>query len=219
MNTLAKPTTDPTSGKPPRRRRWIPASLRMFLAMLATLGVGTVWIGFSIWLPYHREQQIVAEIRNCGGKVRFEASKSDCLPMLIGGERMKVFDRVTEVWCSNSSISDAEVLRFTGLKELKCLGLSRTAVSDTSLVHLSAMTKLESLYLDKTRISDTGLTHLGSLTTLRKLSVADTMVTDDGLAQLNRLNNLEVLWLKHTGVSDAGCITFNVALPDCRIER
>ena len=50
MAAQAVPIPDPTD-KPPRRRRWIPLSLRMFVAMLL-LGASAVWIGLPAYRQY-----------------------------------------------------------------------------------------------------------------------------------------------------------------------
>ena len=215
-----------TTAERTRRRSRLPIFARLAVVLAGLFVVADIVIGLMIWLPYRREQQIIAEIKGWGGKTRSESCESnwlgtdaDWVRLVIDAERMKVFDRVTEVWCSDSQITDAGVSRLTGLKHLKSLGLSRTPVSDSSLAHLGTMSNLESLFLDKTQISDASLANLGRLTTLRKLSLANTLVTEDGLAHLRGLRNLEVLWLKHTVASDATCTTLQAVLPDCRIER
>lgn len=196
------------------------------VVLLSMFLVADAVIGLSIWLPYRREQQIIHEIQGWKAKFRSESMESNWLEtdgtwvrLFTGAERVKVFDRVTEVWCSNSPVTDEGVLRLTGLKDLKCLGLGRTHISDSALSHVRTMTNLESLYLDRTGVSDAGLAHLQRMTTLRKLSLADTAVSDVGMGYLSGLTNLEILWLNHTRVTDAGYAALKTALPECRIDR
>ena len=50
---------DPTTDKPPRPRRWIPVSVRMFVAMLVLLATGGgLWIG----VPAYRQRLAIREI-------------------------------------------------------------------------------------------------------------------------------------------------------------
>src|SRR5579872_2579115 len=53
MVTSAIQSADPTTGKPPRPRRWIPLTLRMYVMMLGVLGVGSVlWFGFRSYRQF-----------------------------------------------------------------------------------------------------------------------------------------------------------------------
>jgi len=208
------------------RRSRLPRFARFALLLLCVFLSADVVIVLMIWLPHRREQQIIQAVHGWRGKIRSESMETKwlgehalSLEWLIGAEPMKVFERVTEAWCSDSAITDSDVLHLTGLRDLKRLGLGRTAVSDAALVHIRGMSELESLYLDKTGISDAGMEHLSRMTTLRKLSLAGTSVSDPGLAHLSRLKNLELLWLNQTQVSEAGYMALRAALPDCKIDR
>src|SRR5436190_21889268 len=95
--TLPNPATD----KPPRRRLWIPLSLRMFLVILVILGVSSTLL---TWVSYHREQQVshreqqvIHEIRSWGGSVGSEAGGNRWLRLLAGKNRpggVKLFERI-----------------------------------------------------------------------------------------------------------------------------
>jgi len=57
--------SDPVTDKPPRRRQWIPLSLRMFLAILLLLGVGGLWLGardIARWLRSRDLKQAGGEL-------------------------------------------------------------------------------------------------------------------------------------------------------------
>ncbi len=63
----------------------------------ATLGLVTLAAGLAVWLPYHREQQIVELIENNGGEVSYENGGPDWLRRIVGDDQMKLFDRVRAV--------------------------------------------------------------------------------------------------------------------------
>jgi hypothetical protein len=192
---------------------------RIVVGCVSLVLVAAVVVGQLIWLPYYQEQRIISEIRELGGKVRLETFDTFGLQPYLTANQSKIFDRATEVWCSNSEITDAGVQRVSGLKKLKRLGLSDTSITDSGLVHLRRMHDLESLYVDGTRISDSGLAQLAGLTKLKRLSLTETAVSERGLTCLSGLKDLEFLWLKRTKVSDAGLATVKAIFPDCQISR
>src|SRR5882724_1525355 len=67
MSTPMQSGTDPTLEKPPRARRQIPLSLRMFAAILVLLGASAVWIG----VPAYRQYRALQAIERAGGHVYF----------------------------------------------------------------------------------------------------------------------------------------------------
>ena len=186
----------PESPTSPRARRF---SIRLphwgwfVLAAIALLvGYGAV----AIWLPWHREQQIVRMIEGWGGKVFNVQILPDGPTRLLGTERvkaLKVLDRVQFV------------------------DLERRPVDDLTLVHLHGLTNLESLHLGETQITDAALAHLSGFRKLWWLDLNGTQITDAGLARLSGLENLEYLNLVGTGVTDEGVKTFQKTLPRCRI--
>jgi hypothetical protein len=233
--------------KPARRRRWIPLSLRMFGAVLAFVGVGNLlWFGFSIWLPYHREQEVIQKIEGWGGHASVTTGAPAWLRRVVGDNRLdevKVFQRAYAVDLRYSTVSDADVLCLGRLASLKHLILAHTAVTDSGLAHLHGLTNLRVLELWDTRVTGPGLSHLGELanlkilnlgntavtdagldrlsklTELRSLTLDDTAITDLGLSQLSGLKNLEIVDLFGTEVTEKGLEELRTALPNCRIRH
>ncbi len=160
----AIPNLDPAIDKPPRRRRRIPLSLRMLVAILAILGAGSTFLVVSVWLPYQRELQVIQRTGGyLGTTVTAETVCPEWLQTIVGINRIKefrIFERVRFVDLTNSEVSD----------------------TDASLALLSRLTNLRSLYLDHTAVTDAGLVHLSELKQLEVLSLESTRVTDDGLA-------------------------------------
>jgi hypothetical protein len=137
----------------------------------------------SVWMPYHREQQVTQKVESWGGRVYTETGGPYWLRWLVGTDRMrafKVFDRVSTVYMSRAQITEVEIAYLNRLANLRGLSLTGNASTDSSLLHLHELTNLESLSLE-------GIT-----------------VTDDGLTHLTRMTNLKVLCLDHTGISGLG---------------
>ena len=202
MITIANPSPDPTAGKPPRRKRWIPLSLRMFMAILVLLGVSSVlwtWVSYHrAQQVYHREQQVIQEIKSWGGIVSTKTDGPEWLPRLVGNGRqsvVRVFDRISFILLDRAAVTDAGVARFhlSGLTNLDGVSLDGTAVTDASLAQLSGLTKLRQVSVNGTAVTDAGLMHLNGLTGLKMLRLTNTKVTDAGVAELQRgLPELEI---------------------------
>jgi Leucine-rich repeat (LRR) protein len=185
-----------------------------FLLAMVLLVVAAV--GLSIWLPYHREQQVVQRIQtieswwDTGERdywYETETGGPEWLRQLAGKERMKefkVFERVVFVRLEGAAIPAGEIGQLSGLTNLDYLNLVNTAVTDAGLAHLSKLPKLRELFLDGTAITDVGLDHLSGCTNLERLGISETAVTDAGLAHLSRLPKLQEVFLDGTAVTDLG---------------
>ncbi len=130
------------------------------------------------------------------------------------GSRVELIDKVSE----------ADLKRVGGLKNLKSLGLLSTTVTDAGLAHLKGLTGLRTMSLkldprgidqdfkpvhsgDGADISDAGLAHLkGALSGVETLylNLGGTKVTDAGLESLKGLTCTLFLDLSGTRVTDAG---------------
>jgi hypothetical protein len=225
MATPDDMSLDPTASKPPRPRRWIPLSVRMFVAMLAVVGVaGALWVG----IPAYRQHVAIRKIEELGGSVDTVAGQMDWLRDYVRDEWMMRVDdvvfielsgseatdatlrdiggltSVTDLLINGTQVTDAGLANLKGLTNLRILELDRTMVTDAGMAHLTALTNLQILGLDHTQLTNTGLSRLNALKNLESLSLIGTQVTDDGLAHLNGLANLKVLLLGNTCVTDAG---------------
>ena len=101
-------------------------------------------------------------------------------------------------------VSEADLARLAGLRQLKLLDLRENPIGDAGLEHLAKLTQLEWLILDRTQITSAGLAHLARLPRLRRLSLADCEIDDAGLESLAKLASLEFLDLSRTQITDAG---------------
>lgn len=193
MVTNPNHAADHTTAKPPRRRRWIPLSLRMFVLMLVIMGVGNVvWIG----VPAYRQYAAIQEIESLGGTVVCCHTGPLRLRKILGNDGMKAFDRVYS------------------------LDLDKKRATDGTLRRIGRLTTgPSSLHLGKTQITDAGLASLTRLTALRTLALDRTQVTDAGLAHLKGMKNLHTIDLFETRVTDAGVADLELALPECKIIR
>lgn len=218
------PSTAPITDQPPQRRRWIPLSLRLFVALLAILAAVSGWE----FLCAYRQLEAIREIERAGGKVETSPAGPKWLRSAIGNEPMRMLDHTIKVSVPAGALSDTTLRAIAGwtnlqelklkdtqltdaglnhlqrLTSLKSLDLSNTQVTDVGLAHLQRLTRLRVLDLSSTRLTDAGLAHFQGLTSLKSLSVGDTRVTDAGLNHLQRLTILEGLSVANTHVTDAG---------------
>jgi hypothetical protein len=232
MLVPATPTSEPAIEKPPRRRRWIPLSLRIFAVILVLVTLCSCW---QICLRH----VAIQEIERTGGTIVDARPRGpQWLRDRLGHDWSRVLDQVVQVqlgaqasdatladltalseveilWLADSRrVTDSGLVHFRKMPNLGELGLPPN-VTDAGLRHLSAMTALRDLSLNRAQITDVGLTHLKNLSRLRGLHLSGTKVTDAGVAQLTGMVNLDWLDLAHTRVTNAG-LEFLQALPVLR---
>jgi Leucine-rich repeat (LRR) protein len=193
------PSPDPTSEKPPRPKRWVPLSLRIFIAILVLISAAALWISVGAY----RQHAALAEIKRVGGRVRTHLDVPEWLWYRLGEER-DAFAEVYEVNLVGTSATDA-TLRYVGrLKGLERLLLDGTSVTDAGIVHLQRLPDLRKLTLNDTHLTDAGLSHLSGLTRLDQLRLGGTQVTDAGLPRLGEMSTLTHLELDGTRITDSG---------------
>jgi hypothetical protein len=164
--------------------------------LLATVVLVVGYVGTSVWLPYHREQQAIRMIESWGCIVKTATAGPEWLRWFVGDDRMKdfkVFDRVC------------------------CVELSNTEISDAGLAHLSGLTYIQVLQLNGTAVTDAGLAHLSRLTNLRTLYLHGTAITDKSLIFLTGMRQLGVIDLRATQVTAKGVEELKITLPDCKV--
>lgn len=124
-----------TGEKPPRPRRWIPLSLRMFSAMMVLLFSGSL---LSVWLPYHREQQMAHKIRSWGDSCYscWSFGGPASLRRLVGDDYLMVFHRVYLVNLYGQTIDDSTLVQLGTLANLQYVCLGNTAVTDKGIAEL-----------------------------------------------------------------------------------
>lgn len=198
MPTEANTRPDLMTDKAPRPRRWIPLSLRMFVALLALLVIAsTFWIAFGVWLPWHREQAVIRQIERWGGHVATEACVPSWCEFFLGESPAQIFQRVVEVHLIGGEIQNDDLRILQSLRRLDVLDVSSTEIDDAGCARLAQFERLEQLYIDMTPVSDDGMKHLSKLKTLHVLYIHGTKVSNRGVETLREaLPNLKI------GISD-----------------
>lgn len=104
--------------------------------LLATVILVIVGIGLSIWLPYHREQQVIQRFESSGRTVFVETCGAEWLCRLLGKDRIqefKVFERVCGVYLDSNEVTDTEIAdlsRLTNLRQLSVAGPARKRIKE-----------------------------------------------------------------------------------------
>ncbi len=146
-------STDITTDKPPRPRRWIPLSLRLFLSLLLVAGIGSAfWFG----VPAYRQWCAIREIDRLGGEILSNPVGPLWFHEMVDWRWLKAFDRVLMVELENTAATDGT------LREIACLS------------------ELQILKLENTRVTDAGLQHLKGLPNLKLITITGTLVTEAG---------------------------------------
>ncbi len=118
-----------------------------FLLGNVVLAVG--YFGLSVWLPWHREQQVILKIEGWGGYVARDTLVPKWLQQFVGENRMRHFKPFERVVC----------VRLQGT----------TGLLMRSVARLSRLTKLEKVYLLSTAATDAGLAYLSGTRRISKL--------------------------------------------------
>src|SRR5262245_30533542 len=139
------PARDRTADKPPHPRRWIPLSLRMFLATLALLAISTaVWIG--VWI--YPRWAAIRRIEQVGGRVESTQEGPNWLRRWIDRGTMMAFEDVLEIHVNTSSDETDNVLPYVGrFPKLRCLDLGGAAASDAGLGHIHGLPSIKEMHL------------------------------------------------------------------------
>jgi hypothetical protein len=189
--------------KPPRPKRWIPLSLRLFFGIHLSLGIGgALWLGISAYRQHAALRGIGINRFNVG--IDLQRVGPDWLRQWIGNERLQLFDKVVGVRLADDRITDADLAHLKGLPDLQTLYLTGTSVTDEGLSELQGLSKLRTLSLDGTQFTDEGLKPLGRLKNLEYLNLKDSQVTDLGLVHLKELANLKCLQVFPRPLTKAG---------------
>lgn len=142
-----------------------------------------------------------------------------------------------------NNITDTGLARLSHLTKLKGIDLSGTEVTDNGLKILARMPQLIWVNLDGTKVTGPGIAHLRGHPSLRmvelygcelvpsafdnlirlpnlgSLGLRYTPTTDANLQLLQEQTALGILRLQDTNVSNDAVHQFQLAHPDCKIER
>ncbi|MBI3864464.1 MAG: hypothetical protein HY290_21490 [Planctomycetia bacterium] len=199
--------------KPPRGRRWIPLSLRMFVALLGILGIVAVWMG----VPVYRRHMAIQEIERLEGTLWTEPGGPTWLRRWLNEQQMQGFAKVISISFNNAS--DSDLAHVSALSEVEFLNLSSSQITDGGLAKIAAFSNLKILDLRRTEVSDAGVVYLQSLTHLDELNLDNTRLTDAGLLHLETLVNLRILSVDSTRVTYRGVAKLNQACPQHPIRN
>jgi Leucine-rich repeat (LRR) protein len=223
MAAPAPSTPNLLTDRPPRCRRWIPLSLRIFLILLTIAGAASGWV----LVRGYRQLALIREIRRLGGRVHQVARGPAWLRKQIGEERMSAIDEVDRIDFSSTRVTDSDLACVKGFQSLRELELWSTPVTGAGIIHLKTLPNLQRLGLGWAispaeiaqlkelknlqelrlcgrEITNASLATLSDLKHLRALTLSDRQITDDGIAHLKGLRELRRLRLSGTGITDAG---------------
>src|SRR4029077_15273149 len=99
MTTTEALKLDAMADQAPRKRRWVPGSLRIFAVALVLLMTASV---ASIWWPYRREKIARQQVEEWGGWTNSEWAEPtwlDWMPAYVKQQtrEQKIFDRIAGI--------------------------------------------------------------------------------------------------------------------------
>ncbi len=154
-----------------------------------------------VWLPYHREQQAIAELEKfvgvgaLSGEIKIETISPSGVPNPKGEGFLQSFKRLSRADLSYAPIRDDDLRHFSGISNLQSLSLYHTSVGDEGMKHLQQLTKLEELSLENTQVTNAGLEYLRGMKNLKLLYLQRSHVTQEGIEKLEQaLPDCEIFW-------------------------
>lgn len=191
-------------------RKW----LVVLLVVLLAFTLGGAWIDSRIHRARTNRERGLSEILELGGlaKKEYHQRRNPTWLEELFDDPGSADDPVSDfiiasVDFNSANITDDNLKKLRGLKNVQELDLSNNRISDTGLKHLMEFTKLRVLLLDgDIDITDAGLAHLIELTNLEFLALRGTNITDSGLERLNGMSKLKVLILWDTKITDTGLV-------------
>lgn len=181
------------------KRPMKPSRLSWFVALAVLLLVAAVGLNFGF--PIYQHYRAVGELQT-RAQVYTEKGRPDWLRRWTGDARMKLFDRVSQLF-ADAEFADADARNLAQVPELDYLNLDRSSVTDAGMEFVGRVTHLRALTLSGTRISDDGLHRLTGLSDLEFLSLNE-RITDDGLWHVGQMRELRTLWIGWTEITDEG---------------
>src|SRR4029077_2950830 len=124
MAIPSQPIAGP-SGKPPRRRRRVPVSLRMFIGLLGVLGIIGTCVGWRLW----RRQIAFEAIGRVQGSVRVVGGGPPWMQRHLGKNYSRSLGRVEFIGLAGKATDDT-LCRIASLKETKELVIGATVITD-----------------------------------------------------------------------------------------
>ena len=220
MEPATTPNPDPTARKPPSPPRRIAVSLRMFVAILVLLGVGSaLWIG----VPAYRQRMAIREIERLGGEIVYQRPVGPgWLRKVVGHENWTAFDIVESVQFRPSRetfskrYGDFPVSFPNNQQPWTEIGVE---VDDSSLASIRRLSKLKECDLSCTNVGDAGIVHVATLDDLEVLNIYSTDVSDASIPLLKRLTKLKELHLAWTKVTESGIADLRRALPGLEVHE
>jgi len=234
---MAMPT-DPSAiaDTPPPRRRWIPVSVRLLVALgiafAATVGVRT-----------YRQHCELQAIYRLGGTADVEFPGPQWLAEWLADHQLGGFGRVTLLDLSGKRISadvveemlaslgQIEELHVDGpsltrrnlallatLDQLKCLSICGP-MADESLEALPNLPRLETLALEGDNINDSTLLGWQKYRALDTLFLESRNVTSGGLDVLVTFGNLKEMQLENVHLSEDDWRRFTAEHSELRVRR
>src|SRR5438128_1505926 len=116
MGIPLSPSPDATEGTAPRRPRWIPLSLRIFVAILIALVVGGA---LRVGIRAYRQRVVIAEVERLHGWITRVPCTPEWLKPWLGASCDMLFNDITRVWLSEKPATDDSLHRLKGLTNLQ----------------------------------------------------------------------------------------------------
>jgi hypothetical protein len=211
-------------------------SIRSLLVLTVAVAIPCSWLAVEIKRAREQREAWVV-IQEGGGSINYDFQElthdpfadepppePEWLLKLMGDD---FFHDVSFVFFFNGEFTNAILINFHRLPNLKSLTFMESDLSDDRLQTVSNIKQLKDLILIGTGVTDNGLRYLQTMQNLESLkiscttlndTVSSTAVSDKGLAYLTELRNLKSLTLTNTRVTAEGVRKLQQALPNCKIE-
>ena len=155
----------------------------------------------------YADDRLKVEFGEDGKSVSLSIAANSPKPVEITPELIDdilAFDTAESLSLSRTALSDGQLSKLAGLKNLEVLDLSYTPISDESAKTLAQFENLQVVRLEGTKITDQIVATLVNLPQLSTFYLAKTDISDHGLELLRNHKMLNVLDLSSCNITDEG---------------
>jgi len=217
---------EPTTAKPPHKRRWLNISLRSLIVIWSLVAV---WLAIQVNRARTQAQAVreLGEVGNivyahelvpsAGGGNRYdigaEAPGPRWLRHQVGDDFFREVERIA------ISPTDRHMTMVSELPQVQGIAIAAYKLTDAGVRKLAHLTKLKRLQLHHGHgLTDDAFTFLGRLHNLEYVDIRTTPVGDRTLSYLEACSTLKQVVISNTLVTQGGIEKLKNALPNARVQ-
>jgi hypothetical protein len=208
--------SEPVASEKPRRYRGV--GLRLFLTIIALVGIALGWWSYRARL----QRDAVAAIKRADGYVVYDWEENrelypypaqpkprwpEWLRRALGPDYLETVVEVELIGNPGTPKQSDQILeQIARLSHLKTLNVTGVAVTDAGVARIEELRELRELVIFSPHVTDDGIRYLNKLVSLNVLGLCETRATSAGLSRVSIISNLRTLYVDKSAISDLAVV-------------